>query len=77
MSSTSYCPWMWLGNVFSRFCLSISPSICPIFCASVCLSIHVSVCSGYNYWTVSHRNFIFGMEVYRDHIYIKFEFQGH
>ena len=37
---------MWVGNVFSHVCLSIHLSVC------------LSVCSGYNFWTPSHRNFI-------------------
>ena len=38
---------MRVGNIFSHVCLC------------VCLSICVSVCSAYNFWTPSHKNFIF------------------
>ena len=60
---------MWVGNIFDRICLSV--------CLSIHLSVCLSVCSDYNFLTASHRNFIFGMEVHCDHIYIKFEYQGH
>ena len=54
-------PRMQIGNVFS----------------CVCLSVCVSICSGYNFLTASHRNFIFSMEIYIDHILVKFKYQGH
>ena len=43
-----------------------------VFIVSVCLcvflSVCLSVCSGYNFWTNWHRNFIFGMMVHLTHI---------
>ena len=45
------------GNVFqSRLCVL---SVCVCLCLSVCLSVCLSyLCSGYNFWTASHRHFI-------------------
>ena len=63
-----YHPRMRVGNVFGRVCLSVCPSVCLSVCLSVRLSVCLSVCSDYNFWTASHRNFIFGMEVHLDHI---------
>ena len=42
---------MRVGNIFSHVCLC------------VCVSVCVSVCSAYNFWTPSHKNFIFAMQV--------------
>ena len=40
-----------VGNVFSHFCL------CVCLCLSVCLPVQAIT-----FWTLSHRNFIFGMQ---------------
>ena len=37
-------------------------------CVCVCLSVCLCVCSGYNFWTIWHRNFIFGVMVHLDNI---------
>ena len=55
-----YHPRMRVGNVFSRICLSVHLSVHPSFC--------VYVCSGYNFWTPSHINFIFGIQIHLYHI---------
>ena len=44
--------------------------LCFQSCLSVCLCVCVSICSEYNFWTTSHRDFIFGMQV-------KLEYQSH
>ena len=72
---------MRVGNVIGHVCLSVCVSVCVFVCVSVCLSVCLSVCvpvcTGYNFWTPWHRNFIFGMQLHLDHIYVKFEYQGH
>ena len=50
----------YVGNIFSHVYLF------------VCLSVRPSISSGYNFWTPSHRNFIFGMKVHLCHIYVMF-----
>ena len=67
MALNFYHPRMRVGNVFSHVCVYLS----------VCLSVCLSICSGYNFWTASHRDFIFGMQVPIYHIKVKFEYQGH
>ena len=56
---------MRIGNVSSRDCLA------------VCLCVCVYICSGYNFLTSSHRNFIFGIQIHLYHIQVKLEYQGH
>ena len=57
--------------ITARVCGKVMFSYC--LCVSVCLS----VCLGYNFWMPWHRNFIFGMVVHLDNIWVKFEYQGH
>ena len=60
-----YHPRMRIGNNFNWVCLS------------VCLSVSLSVCSSYNFWTIKTRNFIFGVQIHLDHIYVHFEYPVH
>ena len=56
LRTSCYHPHMQVGNVFSHVCLCV--------CLSMCLSVCVYTCSGYNLWTPSHRNFIFGIQMH-------------
>ena len=40
------------------------------------MCVCVFVCLGYNFWNSWHRNFIFGMVLHLDHIWVRFEYQG-
>ena len=51
------------------------PFPCVCMCQSVCLC--VCVCSGYNFWTSWYRDFIFGVVIHLDNIWVSFEYQGH
>ena len=42
--SAYYHPHMWVGNVFSCFCLHVWLSFCLSVCLCVCLSVCLSVC---------------------------------
>ena len=41
------------------------------------MSVYLSVCSGYNFSIASHRNLMFCMKAYLDHIWVMFQYQGH
>ena len=38
---------------------------------SVCVSVYLSLCLGYKFWLIWHRNFIFDMVLHPDHLEIK------
>ena len=47
-----------------------------VFVLSVCLSVSVyaCVCLGYKFWNAWPRNFIFGLIIHLDHIWVIFEY---
>ena len=58
-------------------CVCVCLCVCLCLCLCLCVCVCVSICSGYNFLMGWHRNFIFGMVLHLDHIYVRFEYQGH